>query len=67
MLRGDSLHFAKPHLFYTSEVFEKFFQMSFGVELGDWVQKLECYKLGSVSGTPALPLLIHATDYVVQG
>ncbi|EKM48410.1 uncharacterized protein PHACADRAFT_202850 [Phanerochaete carnosa HHB-10118-sp] len=49
-LRGDTLHYAKPHLFYTSEIFEQFFQMSFGVELGDWVQKLECYKLGKVPG-----------------
>ncbi|EKM49381.1 uncharacterized protein PHACADRAFT_201636 [Phanerochaete carnosa HHB-10118-sp] len=49
-LCGDTFHCAKPHLFYTSEISEQFFQMSFGVELGDWVQKLECYRLGKVPG-----------------
>lgn len=63
LLRGDTLYWAKPHIFQTSDVFEDYFQMSFSTELGDWVQRLECYKLGKVTGALASFPFTCAADY----
>lgn len=62
LLQGDTLHWSKLHLWSTSEVFDDYFQMCFDMELGDWVQKLECYKLGKVPGMSSTPRICSTAN-----
>ena len=54
VLRGEISQWSTPHTFTTSNVFDDYFQMCFEEEIGMWVRRLECYKLGKVEGASSI-------------